>query len=328
MILHRQAKRSEIISALKETVTTHVWATNESAMDLAITESRRRNEVGAATLLCSNVMVCVALYLLKHSADGAAARTLYLLAANAGAGLVGFLPFRHENAIRIDRPSLAVIGWSACYCTEYGLFLVYPGVISISQLIVCNSLAPFISVYLSQDAKRSGLGLRHRVLSLAPIIFLLGIAFIERRGSDRTFRYGTLLLACVLTSAACSQACARYVARHRSPGWSQPRLTILNAVLLAAVLFLFSRGPVVGMPKAFNVSLVVAVGTLILLVQRFYVFGLRKADPFISALALCSIVPLSLATEAVFEHRLIGHTEIALSGAYMISTAASVLLSR
>jgi len=43
---------------------------------------------------------------------------------------------------------------------------------------------------------------------------------------------------------------------------------------------------------------------------------------------LCSIVPLSLATEAVFEHRLIGHTEIALSGAYMISTAASVLLSR
>ena len=191
-------KRANMISALKYGYYSTGEGGNEIATDLAITESRWRNEVGAATLLCSNVMVCVALYLLSHSADGAAARTLYLLVANALAGLVGFLPFRHENAIRIDRPSLAVIGWSACYCTEYGLFLVYPGVISISQLIVCNSLAPFISVYLSQDAKRSGLGMRYRVLSLTPVIFLLGIAFVERQGSDRTFRHGTLLLACVL----------------------------------------------------------------------------------------------------------------------------------
>jgi len=292
-----------------------------------MTKSSRRNEVGAATLLSSNVMVCAALYLLRHSADGAPARTLYLLAANAVAGLVGFLPFRHENAIRIDRPSLAVIGWSACYCTEYGLFLVYPGAISISQLIVCNSLAPFISVYLSQDAKRSGMGRKYRVLSITPVIFLLGISFVERQGNDHIFRHGTLLLACVLGSAACSQACARYVARHRSPGWSQPRLTILNAVLLGVVLFLFSRSPAVGMPNAVSIGLVVTVGALILLVQRFYVFGLRKADPFISALALCSIVPLSVATEAVFEHRVIGHMEIALCGAYIISMVASVRLS-
>lgn len=289
--------------------------------------NKAQNVVGASILLTSNVMVCAALYLLKHSGDDATTRTVYLLLANGLAGLVGFLPFKHENAVTIDLPTLAVIAWSIFYCAEYGLFLIYPGVISISQLIVCNSLAPFLSVRLSCDANRSTLGRGYRLLSIAPVAFLLGISVLEHEQSARSVRYPLLLLACVFASAVCSQACARYVARNRSPAWSQPRLTILNALFLALVLVIFSHFTAARMTNPASLGLVAIVGTLVLLVQRFYVSGLQRADPFISALALCSIIPLSLATEAIFEHRVIRMAEIVLALAYVTAAAGTVLFA-
>ncbi len=102
----------------------------------------------STALLTSNVLVCLALILLRHSAADASVRSFYLLAANGIAGLLGFLPLRKENELKLDRSFLAVALWSACYCAEYGIFLVYPQLISLSQLIVCNSLAPLAAVYL------------------------------------------------------------------------------------------------------------------------------------------------------------------------------------
>jgi hypothetical protein len=139
------------------------------------------NLTGSLTLFASNILVCAALLLLRHSASDSTLRTVYLLAANGVAGLAGFPPFRRENAIRLDRPTLAVAAWSVCYCAEYGLFLVYPGVISISQLIACNSLAPLVAVYLSRDVRRSKIETADRLRSVAPIIFLLAISYLGRQ---------------------------------------------------------------------------------------------------------------------------------------------------
>jgi len=272
----------------------------------------------------SNILVCVALLLLRHSASDSTLRTVYLLAANGVAGLVGFIPFRRENSIRLDRPTLAVAVWSVCYCAEYGLFLVYPGVISISQLIVCNSLAPFFAVYVSRDVHRSRIGTSVRLFSVAPIVLLLGISYLERRSHAGSNPYAALVLCCVMLSSVGSQACARYVARNKSPSWSQPRLTILNAIFLGMIIGLLSSTAINAQPRFTSIGLILLTGALIYTIQRFYVFGLKKADPFISAMTLCTIVPLSLGTEVIFEHRVVDPIELVLAVGYVLATVISV----
>ena len=282
------------------------------------------NLTGSLTLFASNILVCAALLLLRHSANDSTLRTAYLLAGNGVAGVAGFLPFRRENSIRLDRPMLAVAVWSACYCAEYGLFLVYPGVISISQLIVCNSLAPVLAVYLSRDVRRSRIGTALRLLSMAPIVLLLGISYLERQSQASSNPHAALLLCCVVLSSISSQACARYVARNKPPSWSQPRLTILNSICLGIVMGLFSRTAVNLPPRFTSIGLIVLTGALIFTIQRFYVSGLKKADPFISAMTLCTIVPLSLGTEVVFENRIVDPIEIVLAVGYVLSTVVSI----
>lgn len=282
------------------------------------------NFTGSLTLFASNMLVCAALLLLRHSAGDSTLRTVYLLAANGVAGLAGFLPFRRENSIRLDRSTLAVAVWSVCYCAEYGLFLVFPGVISISQLIVCNSLAPFFAVYLSRDVGRSRIEVAGRLPSVAPIILLLGISYLERQSHATSNPHAVLLLCCVVLSSIGSQACARYVARNKSPSWSQPRLTILNTIFLGAVIGLFSRTAIIVPPRFTSIGLILLTGALIYTIQRFYVFGLKKADPFISAMTLCTIVPLSLGTEVIFEHRIVDPIEIVLAAGYVLATVVSV----
>jgi len=280
-----------------------------------------QNVSASIALLTSNVLVCLALILLRHSAADASLRSFYLLAANGVAGLLGFLPPRKENELKLDRPSLAVAVWSACYCAEYGIFLVYPRLISLSQLIVCNSLAPLAAVYLSQDARRTHLNASRKLFATAPVLLLLGISYLEGvRSASLSVFAGSILLVVFLT-VVCSQSCARYVARTKSPGWSQPRLTILNAVFLAIVLCLVLGTSRIRLLASINMALCLGFGAMVLAIQRLYVYGLKRADPFISAMTLCTIVPISLGMEMIFEHRMLGSAEIILAAGYVLSNA-------
>lgn len=269
--------------------------------------------------MTSNVLVCLALIVLRHSAADASIRSLYLLAANGIAGLLGFIPPRKENELKVDRPSIAIVAWSACYCAEYGIFLVYPGLISLSQLIVCNSLAPLAAVYLSQDVKRTSLNSGSKMFTVVPILFLLAISYLERARGAFSNLFAAAILLLVFLAVVCSQSCARYVARTKAPSWSQPRLTILNAVFLTLVLCLILGPSSIRLLASLKVTLFLAAGAAILVIQRLYVYGLKRADPFISAMTLCTIVPISLGVETMFEHRRLGNSEIALAAAYVVS---------
>jgi hypothetical protein len=294
-----------------------------------VSETRRAsNLLGSSALFLSNILVCASLYLLRHSSANAFSRTVYLLIANAVAACLGFLPFRKENLPAIDGPTVAVIAWSACYCAEYGLFLAYPHAISLSQLIVCTCLAPVLSIYVSQDSRRATLTWRYKALSVAPVFLLLGIAYFERSANSRSWdAFSAVLLLLVFLSVLVSQSCARYVARNRPSTWSQPRLTLLNAVFLCVVLIAFARASASSLRDVGAIGISILVGILILAIQRIYIFSLRATDPFISAMTLCTIVPLSLATEVVFEHRSLGVAEAALAVGYVISTALSARLT-
>jgi hypothetical protein len=278
----------------------------------------------STALLTSNVLVCLALILLRHSAADALVRSFYLLAANGIAGLLGFFPPRKENELKLDRSFLAVALWSACYCAEYGIFLVYPRLISLSQLIVCNSLAPLAAVYLSQDGKRTRLKRGAKIFAIAPVMLLLGISYLERVKGVSSGLFAWAILLVVLACVVCSQSCARYVARTKSPTWSQPRLTSLNAIFLSVVLCIALGSAKVRVAASVNFILCLGVGAMILVIQRLYVYGLERADPFISAMTLCTIVPISLGAQVLFEHRAVGIPESALAVGYVLTNAILV----
>jgi hypothetical protein len=115
-----------------------------------------------------------------------------------------------------------------------------------------------------------------------------------------------------------SQTAARYVARRVSPEWSQPRLTLLNGFILSLFLFGMDRNTL--NVSSFRVPVqIIGIGILIFLVQRLYVLGLKNSEPFISALIMSSIVPISLTTELIFEKRFISFAETSLVLCYVVS---------
>jgi hypothetical protein len=182
-------------------------------------------------------------------------------------------------------------------------------------------------VYLSQDGKRTRLNAGTKIFATAPLLLLLGISYLERaRETPSTLFAGAILLV-IFLAVVCSQSCARYVARTKSPTWSQPRLTSLNAVFLGLVSSIVLGPARVWLAGSIRIGLCLTVGAMILVIQRLYVYGLKRADPFISAMTICTIVPISLGAEALFEHRTIGMAESVLAAGYVLTNAIIMKLS-
>jgi len=232
---------------------------------------------------------------------------------------------KRKNSDSFDKKAWTVLGvWSLAYCFGYGLFLVNRGIFSLAQLIVCQSLAPIFSIYISKDHMRSPLSFTNGALSLTPVILLLAIAYFQglsitgQKSETNLFQ----ILLVVFTTFVISQTTARIISRTKTSEWSQPRLAAFNVCLLLPITW------VLGFPgfdtkslSAFFFFQSLTIGIAFLLVQRFYVFGLSKSEPFMSALFLCTSVPISLLTEAIFNGASIPKLELFLSILYLIFVA-------
>jgi hypothetical protein len=98
-------------------------------------------------------------------------------------------------------------------------------------------------------------------------------------------------------------------------------------MFLGAIIGAFSPTTLKAAPRLTNFGLIILTAAIIFAVQRFYVFGLKQADPFISAMTLCTIIPLSLGTEVIFEHRIVDSMEIVMAVGYVLATVVSVRLT-
>jgi drug/metabolite transporter (DMT)-like permease len=161
-----------------------------------------------------------------------------------------------------------------------------------------------------------------KIFAITPVLLLLGISYLERVKDSSSSFFAWAILLVVFVSVVCSQSCARYVARTKSTTWSQPRLTSLNAIFLGVVLSIALGAAKIRLLATINIALCLAVGAMILLIQRLYVYGLKRADPFVSAVTICTIVPFSLGAEMIFEHKRADMVEIILATAYTISAIA------
>jgi hypothetical protein len=252
------------------------------------------SSLGPAALLAEGILLYLVLAWLARSAPNPFDRTLLLAIANLGLACVLFVPqFRRGSLLLNGTTTAALLGWSIAYSITYGAFVRWPEFISVWGLLAAQASAPLIAVFVSGDHRRDTGSFKRRVVISSPIVFLVGVAFLEWKSSSHVVVAPLVALALVVLFAW-SQSCARVVARNApSAFWGPPRLAFLNGTLLLTFWVVMGRGGVRGNGLGLlRGAAFLSVG--ILAVQALYLFGLAKTAPFLSALFLSMTVPISI----------------------------------
>lgn len=263
----------------------------------------RASNWGPPAILANGILLYLILAWLAHSAPEPSDRTLLLAIANLGLACVLFVPQFRSGPLLLNRTTTAsLVGWSVAYSITYGAFVRWPEVISVWGLLAAQACAPLIAVFVSGDHRRDTASLRRRVVISSPIVFLLGLAFVEWKSTSHTLIAPLVALALVVLFAF-SQSCARIVARN-VPGafWGPPRLALLNGILLLTFWVVVGEGGVRGNGLTLlRGATFLSVG--ILAVQALYLFGLAKTAPFLSALFVSMSVPISIFGDGLMKTR-------------------------
>jgi hypothetical protein len=249
---------------------------------------------GPAALVAEGFLVYLVLAWLGHSSPNPFDRTLLLAIANLGLACVLFVPqFRNRQLLLNGTTTVALLGWSVAYSITYGAFVRWPDLISVWGVLSAQACAPLIAVFVSGDHRRDDASFRRRLLISSPIVFLIGVAFLEWKSSSHGL-IAPLVAVALVVLFALSQSCARVVAREApSAFWGPPRLALLNGILLLIFWQVAGGGGVRGNGlELIRGAAFLSVG--ILAVQGLYLFGLAKTAPFLSALFLSLTVPISI----------------------------------
>jgi len=252
------------------------------------------SSAGPAALLGNGILLYMVLAWLAHSAPNPFDRTLLLALGNLGLACVLFVPQARNGPLLLSgATTAALLGWSGAYSITYGAFVRWPELISVWGLLAAQACAPLIAVFISGDHRRDTASFRRLVVISSPVVFLMGVAFVEWKSSNHVVIAPLVALALVVLFAF-SQSCARVVARNApSAFWGPPRLASLNGVLLLIFWALAGRGGVHSNGlELLRGAAFLSVG--ILAVQSLYLFALAKTAPFLSALFLSMTVPISI----------------------------------
>jgi len=256
---------------------------------------------GPAALLANGILLYVVLAWLARSAANPFDRTLLLAGGNLVLASWLFAPPVRSGRLLLNRKTTAaLLGWSTAYSLTYGSFACLPDLIPVWGLVAAQACAPLVAVFVSGDHRRDTGSFVGRISLLSPIVFLLGIAFLEWRSSPHVLIEPFIALALV-SLFAFSQSCARIVARNApNPFWAPPRLAFMNGIILLVFWALAGRGAVRGDGFVLGRNvLLLSLG--IFVVQALYLFALAKTPPFLSALLLSAVVPISIFGDSILK---------------------------
>jgi hypothetical protein len=267
------------------------------------TPGHSASSLGLAALLANGVLLYIILAWLARSAPDPSNRILLLALGNFGLACALVVPqFRGGRLLLNGTTTAALLGWSIAYSITYGAFVRWPLLIPVWGLLAAQACAPLIAVFASGDHHLDTQSLKRRIILSSPIVFLLGIAFLEWKPSSH-FMVAPLVALTLVVLFACSQSCARVVARNApSAFWAPPRLAFLNGILLLTFWAVVGRSGIHSNGLLlFRRAAVLSFG--ILAVQALYLFGLAKTAPFLSALFLSITVPISIFGDALSNAR-------------------------
>jgi hypothetical protein len=180
---------------------------------------------------------------------------------------------------------------------NYSIFVVARDQISLSQLIIAQSLTPFIAVFLSRDWRLEVELARRLAISAVGCVALTGIAFSRAEGAWLPALAPFALLVC---GFSVSSTAARILARSRPVAWTQPRLALLSGMGLGGLVLGLAPVPRAALAVVIDYRqwvLMALFGATIILVQSLLLIGLARCRPFLSALLLATSVPIALATD-------------------------------
>lgn len=283
---------------------------------------------GPAALILSALIASTALAILRLASPDAEVRLAVLGAGSLLSGSFFLLPkfYRTSNLIlnKSDRKDwLWVVLWSACYCVAYGLFTWYRNEISLSGLIVAQSLAPIAAVFITRR-KEDVLSLRELYGVALSVSLLMALAWVNgHTGESSGNSLSWVIFLTVLISFLGSNTAARVITSRQRASWIQPRLAVLNGVVLLLITSVVSRS--IGLSHLGGIVLMgLATGVGILSTQWLFMVGLQKSSPFIAALCISMAVPISIGIDA-----LIGLHRISIGeGILSVLFCGSVLLNQ
>lgn len=237
---------------------------------------------------------------------------------------VGYLPMSLGIFLFRNQAPLAIVGsrspwiwigfWSLGLATIYTLFFQFPEYLTVSQIIIAQSLMPLLAVVVTGEIF-SAKAQRESVLRLLPLALLLALAGIrsaEGLGSSLTFVMVGVAFLVV-------QASMRKLAQVQRPLWVLPRFALTNMILLSLIVWSVS-GPEVSLPQSFPIACSFA-GLALVLIQGGYLVGIARTPPVLSALLISASVPISFFFEWILLARTSSPLETSLAVAYVLSVA-------
>lgn len=253
--------------------------------------------LGPASLLFSNFMLIIVLVGVRWLAPTPMASVGLFAVANLICATMIFFPrLTGRRTAPWDRKSIiSLMAWAICYAVNYGLYALYPEAISLSDLIIAESLAPTAAVILSGDWRAEKARTQKLAANFGGVSLLLLLAYLKR---DHQASGSPVLIFVSMLCFLGTNVAARNVAKLGPALWGQARVSALNGILLT--LFILSTRKFAELKQVQSgvaTGLAFAVG--LTATQGSFLFGISRTSPFLSALLISTSVPLSLFSDAI-----------------------------
>lgn len=285
---------------------------------------------GPAFLIFSNLLAAISLTFAREFGAAPHSSLLLLIIGNLVCALQLTSRKLSGRPLIPNRVSLlAIFGWSFCYSLNYGLFMLYPKLLSLSDIIIAQSLAPTLAVVISGDWKKAQHKYRDLAFNIIGVTLLLLLSFIKRNSSE-ILEESLIIPFLMILSMFCfigTNVASRQISKMESPHWAQSRVALLNFAMLSILGIMMVKG-IVTHVGAYDIEFGIIMGVGIFLTQASFLMGLSRTEPFLSALFLSTSVPISLAVEHFWRGRELSKAEIFISILYCLFVGVSSAIRR
>jgi drug/metabolite transporter (DMT)-like permease len=244
--------------------------------------------LGLLSLVCSNIMNAIGLIGLRQYAHE---YFLFLRVIFWAYAFCGFIPFLLTSTWRqLNIRWLWFLPWACALVVIYFLYSRFPGTVSFSQLVVIQSMSPFLALFI-----RVCLGFEKVAKSewknALPLLLLLFIAILQWNPSGNIY---------VLIGLAVAYLTTQISGRNFANMPRTQALLILNTAtfFLLSAWLMVEKVPVLvgGIPFC---GVIAGFSVLLFSVQALFLYGIKNTPPVLSALGISSTVPIGILMESI-----------------------------
>ena len=269
--------------------------------------------IGVGHLLISGILLIICLNLIRQNDAQGIEALLFMGKAYLGVGVfnLGLRKLVQKKEIICVKTIFPSFCWALGMTMTYGVFTYFKGRVSVSQVIVAKSLAPFLAFLVVFD--NSGRNRDFKVIGsmLLKISILFGIAFLESGENS-----GELLpFFCVIGGYLISQTTIRAISRRDfSIQLASTYACLINGLLFYVWGCFVSR--TINLDYRFQGNELLISG-FILVIQFLTLKGVRLSRTDLSPLAISAVVPLTIIFDTLFFEKKLNLYGISLGLLYL-----------